>query len=133
MLPGLKSRFIAAQLAYSAVAMDEGVSGEPLHPVIAELARQYRDGTNVLGPDRKPFMLPSLGHDFVIPSASQAIGPRGKTPSLVPGTERWFLGNLVNRKGTHLSGAEPGGSDSDEDLVMKLLDSMGNALQSQGW
>lgn len=128
--PGLTERIEAAQRAYSSVAMDEFDSGAPLRPQQDLLARQFREGASVLGPKGERIALPPRAHDFIIPSISQAIGPRGKSPTLDPALAPWFLGNVVNPGGTHISGAEDGGGDSDRDRVKMLLEAMGNRLSS---
>lgn len=57
--------------------------------------------------------LPKGAHDFVIPSASQL---------LVPADAPCHLGNLVNPKASHLSGARRWDEMNDEVLVGRLLD-----------
>lgn len=72
-------------------------------------------------------VIPKKAHDFVIPSASQIL-----KPSQQPPTDR-FLGNLVNSKATHESGADPEDSAGEENvrLMMSLLTRMRDRLRGE--
>jgi hypothetical protein len=100
------------QIAYSRLAMVDRAKGAH-HRAAAEL---YRDGTNA-----PP--LAAYAHDFVIPSASQAL--YALDPKKAPET---FLGNVVNPRGTHVSGGDERDGDSDMPFVHAVLRDLGKGL-----
>ncbi len=67
--------------------------------------------------------LPPMAHDFVIPSASQALYTL--TP---PAAGDFFLGNKVNTRATHASGADERDRDSDSPFVRRMLADLGERL-----
>lgn len=113
---GLQDRLRRLSSAYSQLALNELATGRTLGPLEARVASEYVSGVTVQTPGGAPEALRPLAHDFVIPSASQALGPRGGGAA-----SPQFLGNLINAKGTHLSGAGEDGDGSDAPLVRQAL------------
>jgi len=126
-MPGLKQRLTDAQMAYSCVAMDELVSGVTLTAECGRVAKEFRDGVNVLDPKGRLVKLDARAHDFIIPSVSQALGPRWAAREPKPALTPCLLGNLVNNAGTHITGGQEDG-DSDVKPVTTLLEEMGRRL-----
>jgi hypothetical protein len=105
--------------------MNEKAAGRKLGPREAQMADEYVSGVDVVAADGGRTRIPALAHDFVIPSVSQVLGPHnGASASVAPG----FLGNFVNQRGTHLSGAEEDGEGSDGPLVREVLERMAKRL-----
>jgi hypothetical protein len=125
---GLDGRLALAVQAYSGVSLNEAVSGEPLTPLVKDLAADYENGCTVLSPEETPLSLPALAHDFVITSVSQSVGPRG-AGKLSSEKAPYFLGNLVNAKGTHISGADENDPGNDLPRVAQLLKAMGKRIE----
>ena len=67
--------------------------------------------------------LPPFAHDFVIPSVSQALYTLAP-----PAAGDFFLGNKLNARATHASGADERDRDSDSPLVRKMLTALGERL-----
>ena len=112
--------FAAVEDSYARIAMDEASAGVPHGRLHSRLAELYRSGFN----DRSAGLdLPPFAHDFVIPSVSQALYPLA-----APGSADVFLGNALNARATHVSGADERGPDSDSPLVRKMLAALGQRL-----
>jgi hypothetical protein len=129
---GLDVRLDAIATAYKTISMDESLPPlpTPLDQHGADLAADYISGVTVLSPNGSPLPLDPYAHDFVIPSVSQAIGPR-RSPNGEHGTrppDPYFLGNLINPRSSHLSGGEKDSDRNDVSLTVQLLDSMGREL-----
>jgi len=110
---GLATPIGEAEMAYAKIAMDEReILGKIASPKAQAVAKRYWEGD----PDHS---IPPRAHDFVIPSVSQLI-PEGARP--------FFLGNEINPKGTHISGAKEHEPDSDRPFVVRMLAEMGKRL-----
>jgi hypothetical protein len=113
--------FAAVQDPYATIALDELSAGQPLSPRQSAVARRYREGLRVAAPTQDADLAP-FAHDFVIPSASQALHVLAPPPPEV------FLGNAINARATHVSGAEERGCDSDAPAVRRMLRAIGRLL-----
>jgi hypothetical protein len=115
-----KRWFPPVEEAYARIAMDEAAAGIPRGERHKKIAALYAGGV------KDPLAgieLPPLAHDFVIPSVSQALY------TLTPPTAGdYFLGNELNTRATHASGADERDRDSDSPLVRKMLADLGNRL-----
>lgn len=116
-----------AERSYSQIVMNELESASKTSPRHAVLTQAIGRGCAVWGSDRRRVRIDPFAHDFVIPSASQALGP------IDPGSDdapsEYFLGNLVNPGGTHISGGDASDPDSDEPLVHAMLGALGRRLR----
>jgi hypothetical protein len=112
--------FATVEDSYARIALDEAGAGVPHGDLHTRLAALYQTGVSdrAAGIDVPPF-----AHDFVIPSVSQALY------TLAPPPEGdFFLGNKVNARATHASGADESDRDSDSRLVRQMLAQMGDRL-----
>jgi hypothetical protein len=105
---------------FARIAMDEAAAHIPQGPRHAQLAQLYRTG---LAGSAAELSLPPFAHDFAIPAVSQAFYPLGQRPR-----DAAFLGNRLNAKATHVSGADPGVAASDLPFVEDLLRDLGERL-----
>jgi hypothetical protein len=112
--------FRAAELAYGHIAMDEAAAFIPTTPLHQRLAGLYQTGARIAGSDET---LPPFAHDFVMPSVSQALYTlaAGSPPAA-------FLGNVVNKRATHISGGAEEDGDSDKKYVKAMLRDLGRQL-----
>ena len=83
-------------------------------PAVDEVARAYEAGAGTNGNLRLDGDVPSQAHDFVIPSVAQLLIPRSPA----------HLGNFVNPRASHLTGAAIAGPTSDVPAVLGLLRAM---------
>jgi hypothetical protein len=112
--------FAAVEDSYARIAMDEASAGVPHGRLHSKLAELYRSGFK----DRSAGLeLPPFAHDFVIPAVSQAL-----YPLVPPGAPDFFLGNALNARATHVSGADERDRDSDSPLVRTMLAALGQRL-----
>jgi hypothetical protein len=113
--------FHPVEAAYARIAMDEAAAEVPRGERHKQLAALYQTGVEAKsgpGIDIGPFK-----HDFVVPSVSQALY------ALAPPAKRdYFLGNKLNPRGTHASGADERDPDSDSPLVRRMLTDLGERL-----
>jgi hypothetical protein len=112
--------FEAAQSAYAHIAMDEVGAKIPMGTNEGLLGSLFQNGFSKAG------IVTGIGpfaHDFVIPSVSQAMYTIETTPPSAS-----FLGNTVNPKGTHISGADETDGDSDKNAVFQMLNNLGKRL-----
>jgi hypothetical protein len=112
--------FAAVEDSYARIAMDEAAAGVAHGDLHGKIAALYQGGfrNRAAGLDLPPF-----AHDFVIPSVSQALY------TLAPPTSGdFFLGNALNTRATHASGADERDRDSDSPLVRKMLADLGRRL-----
>jgi hypothetical protein len=123
---GVANTLAAIEKPWGEICMDEMVSGAGMAPEETRVALAYKDGATVIGTGTKTLKIPPRAHDFVIPSVSQSMhlfddrqGPRPPK----------FLGNVLNEKGTHISGGDENDSDSDSGAVRSMLDALGQQLQ----
>ena len=100
--------FEIAQQAYARIAMDEAAAGVSRGPLHAKIASLYQTG---IGKQPAGIDLPPYAHDFVIPSVSQALYTLA-----APAAGDFFLGNKLNLRATHVSGADERDPDSDSPL-----------------
>lgn len=114
----------AAQEAYRRGPMDEApvlqrlvAAGQTVAPEALKLADEY-----VTGMPAGRTTIPPYAHDFVIPSVSQVL-PEGPEP--------FFLGNVVNPKGSHISGGSSRNRDSDVARVKAMLKDMAKRLAAK--
>jgi hypothetical protein len=112
--------FEAAQESYARIAMDEAAAGVPRGERHQKIAALYQTGLKG-GP--AGIDLDRYAHDFAIPSVSQALYTLDAT---APGD--FFLGNVLNRRATHASGADERDPDSDSPLVRRMLADLGRRL-----
>ncbi len=112
--------FATVEDSYARIAMDEAAAGVPEGELHKKIAALYQTGVQ----DRAAgIVLPPFAHDFVIPSVSQALY------SLAPPLAGdFFLGNRLNPRATHASGADERDGDSDSPLVRKMLAELGARL-----
>ena len=112
--------FAAVEDSYARIAMDEAAAGVPHGDLHSKLAALYQSGVQdpSAGLDLPPF-----AHDFVIPSVSQALYTLAP-----PAAGDFFLGNALNARATHVSGADERDRDSDSPLVRKMLAALGERL-----
>jgi len=105
---------------FARIAMDEAAAHIPQGPRHAQLAELYRTG---LTGSAAELSVPPFAHDFAIPSVSQALYPLGQRPR-----DAAFLGNRLNARATHVSGADPGAAECDLPMVEDLLRDLGERL-----
>ncbi|MES1208041.1 MAG: hypothetical protein ABUS79_19065 [Pseudomonadota bacterium] len=106
---------------FAEIVMNEAASPEPPQsPLHAALAELYRTG---LSGSAAEVTLPPFAHDFVIPAVSQALYTLGHRPTNVP-----FLGNRLNAKATHASGADPDDDACDLPFVEQMLGDLADRL-----
>jgi hypothetical protein len=112
--------FAAVEDSYARIAMDEAAAGVPHGDLHRKVAALYQGGVqdSSAGLDLPPF-----AHDFVIPSVSQALYSLAPPPA-----GDFFLGNVLNARATHVSGADEHDGDSDSPLVRKMLTALGQRL-----
>ncbi len=112
--------FAAVEDAYARIAMDEAAAGVAHGDLHRQIAALYQNGfkDHSAGIDLPPF-----AHDFVIPSVSQALYTLAP-----PAAGDFFLGNALNARATHVSGADERDPDSDSPLVRKMLTLLGQRL-----
>jgi len=120
------TRFSNIETAYSKIALNEEANHQypPGTPLRRQLAHHYARGLDGNGADPE---LPGFAHDFVIPSVSEALCLFNPPP---PGNR--FLGNVVNRRATHISGAQPSGRASDVPYVLRMLGDLSQRLSAEG-
>ncbi len=106
--------------AYARIAMDEAAAGVPRGERHQKIAALYASGVKDAAAG---IALPPFAHDFVIPSVSQALYTL--TP---PAAGDFFLGNKLNTRATHASGADERDRDSDSPLVRRMLVDLGERL-----
>ena len=112
--------FAAVEDSYARIAMDEAAAGVAHGELHRKIAALYQTGIN----DRAAGLaLPPFAHDFVIPSVSQALYALAP-----PVAGDFFLGNRLNTRATHVSGADERDRDSDSPLVRKMLTALGERL-----
>jgi hypothetical protein len=118
-------RFTNIETAYSKIAMNEDANHlhPPDTPLRRRLADVYARGLPGNGVDPE---LPRFAHDFVIPSASETLCLFNQPPR-----KHRFLGNVVNRRATHISGAQPCGVASDVPYVKRMLSDLSERLARQ--
>jgi hypothetical protein len=106
-------RFSSIASAYTRIAVDEDARHTPPStPRRRRLADLYVSGLPGNAADPR---LPAYAHDFIVPSASQALCV------LSPPAGNRFLGNVVNPRATHVSGAHRCGAASDVPHVTRML------------
>lgn len=105
---------------FARIAMDEAAAHIPQGPRHTQVAALYRAGTKGSAAELD---LPAFAHDFAIPSVSQAFYALGQRPRDAP-----FLGNRLNAKATHVSGAAPNAAETDLPFVEDLLRDLGERL-----
>ena len=112
--------FATVEDSYARIVMDEAAAGVPHGDLHGKVAALYQTGVQrgASGLDLPPF-----AHDFVIPSVSQALYPLAPPPA-----GEFFLGNVVNARATHVSGADERDRDSDSPLVRNMLAVLGERL-----
>jgi len=115
-----KRWFATVEDSYARIALDEAAAGVAHGDLHQKIAALYQTGLK----DRAAGIdLPPFAHDFVIPSVSQALY------TLAPPTAgAFFLGNKLNARATHVSGADERDRDSDSPLVRKMLADLGERL-----
>jgi len=113
--------FATAEDSYARIALDETAADVPHGELHRKLATLYQTGVK----DRAAGIdLPPFAHDFVIPSVSQALYTLAP-----PAAGEFFLGNELNARATHVSGADERDRDSDSPLVRRMLAALGERLQ----
>ena len=113
--------FATVEDSYARIAMDEAAADVPHGDLHRKLAALYQTGVK----DRAARLdLPPFAHDFVIPTVSQALYTLAP-----PTTGEFFLGNELNARATHVSGADERERDSDSPLVRRMLAKLGGRLQ----
>jgi hypothetical protein len=118
-----KRWFNAVEGAYTHISMNEARAAAQMKPLQTRLAALFQGGiatSTATMPVLEPY-----AHDFISPSVSQALHALAVTP---PGP--LFLGNVVNPKGTHISGGEESHSGSDRSLVSAMLEALGHQLEA---
>jgi len=112
--------FATVEDSYARIALDEAAAGVPHGDLHTKIAALYQTGIK----DRAAGLdLPPFAHDFAIPSVSQALY------ALAPPTAGdFFLGNKLNARATHVSGADERDRDSDSPLVRRMLADLGERL-----
>jgi len=115
-------RFTDIESSYSTIAMNEEATHEnpPETPLRRWLAHAYTRGLGGNGAEPE---LPRFAHDFAIPSVSETLCLFNPPPP----RDR-FLGNVVNRRATHISGGEPRGRASDVPYVLGMLGDLSRRL-----
>jgi hypothetical protein len=112
--------FAAVEDSYARIAMDEAAAGVPHGDLHRKVAALYQGGVQ---DSSAGLALPPFAHDFVIPSVSQALYSLAPPPA-----GDFFLGNVLNARATHVSGADEHDGDSDSPLVRKMLTALGQRL-----
>lgn len=116
-----------AEQSYAQIAMNELESMKRPTGRHGILAEAFGRGCTIWGTDRRRIPIQPFAHDFVTPSASQALGPIDPHTGDTPG--ELFLGNLVNPGGTHISGGDASDLDSDRPFVDAMLGALGRRLR----
>jgi hypothetical protein len=122
---GIADTLAAIEKPWGHICMDEMVSGASMRAEESRVALAYKDGAKVLGAGTKLVEIPPRAHDFVIPSVSQAMHLFDDLQKPRPSK---FLGNVLNPKGTHISGGDENDSDSDSSTVRAMLNALGKQL-----
>ncbi len=116
--------FSNTESAYTNIALNEDAKhNPPSTPRRRRMADLYARGLAGNGAEPE---LPPYAHDFAIPSAWQALCLFNPPPP-----QNTFLGNVVNPRATHVSGAQPDGAGSAVPHVVRMLRGLGGRLAHQ--
>lgn len=121
--PPLRKRIQKYDHTYKTQIMTEGEeSRESSSPLVAAITTNYNQGTTVKYKEGEALAIPAQAHDFVIPTASQAL-PNANT----------LLGHRINLKANHNNGKDlkSGPGQQNWDYIEELLDLMAKAISLQ--